>query len=94
MFVALLHVRCIVACLLFDNVLGVVILAIYAIYSHNFAFTAPWDHLDVVVRLDSLRGDQRSLLLLKEYIVFVVRFHLLFFLFPPMPLRPTLYSII
>ena len=47
----------------FVIVLSVVILAIYAIYSHIFAFTAPWDHLDVVVRLDSLRGDQRSLLL-------------------------------
>ena len=41
----------------------VLVLAIYAIYSHLFVFTAPWDHLDVVVRLDSLRGDQRSLLL-------------------------------
>ena len=47
----------------FVIVLSVVVLAIYAIYSHLFAFTAPWDHLDVVVWLDSLRGDQRSLLL-------------------------------
>ena len=36
---------------------------IYTIYSHLSVFTSPWDHLDVVVRLDSLRGDQRSLLL-------------------------------
>lgn len=44
-------------------VVAVVFLAIYAIYSHLSVFTAPWDHLDVVVWLDSLRGDQRSLLL-------------------------------
>ena len=41
----------------------ILVVAIYAIYSHLVAFTASWDHLDVVVRLDSLRGDQRSLLL-------------------------------
>ena len=45
------------------SVLVLAIYAIYAIYSHLFVFTASWDHLDVVVRLDSLRGDQRSLLL-------------------------------
>ena len=55
---------CLVCCMfVVFIVLSVVILAIYAIYSHIFVFTAPWDHLDVVVRLDSLRGDQRSLLL-------------------------------
>ena len=31
----------------------------------SIVFTATWDHLDVVLRLDSLRGDQRSLLLCK-----------------------------
>ncbi len=45
------------------TVLVVAIYAIHAIYSHLVVFTASWDHLDVVVRLDSLRGDQRSLLL-------------------------------
>ena len=45
------------------SVLVLAIYAIYAIYSHLSVFTASWDHLDVVVRLDSLRGDQRSLLL-------------------------------
>ena len=53
---------CLLSFVLYVNVL-VLVLAIYAIYSHLSVFTAPWDHLDVVVRLDSLWGDQRSLLL-------------------------------
>ena len=85
--VELLHV-------VFVIVMSVVILAIYAIYSHICVFTAPRDHLDVVVRLDSLRGDQRSLLLWKNNDVSVVCFALLSFcslrcLFCPIP-----YSII
>ena len=51
---------------IFVIVVSVLVLAIYAIYSHLSVFTASWDHLDVVVRLDSLRGDQRSLLLCKN----------------------------